>query len=477
MKNILSGTLLVILFTALACKKLVEVDSPQTKFDANKVYEKDVNAIAVLTAFYQEMSMDFGFTQGTESISFIAGLSADELIDYPGSSSLRTAAYQNQLSATAAPFWSRFYFFIYTANTAIKGITDSKSLSPQIKQELLGEAKFMRAFAYYYLVNLWGDVPLMVTNDYRLNNVAGRSTIVDVYAQIITDLQEATNLLSADYLMSDLKTISKERIRPNKWAAKALLARAYLFIGDYNNAVRVASEVIGNQNTFEICPLNDVFLISSKEAIWQIQGTSIEWNTYDGKGFILFDGPTSFQPVSLSKSLMTSFESGDLRRELWTGTITVSGNSYNYPYKYKVVKENAPKTEYLMVLRLAEQYLIRAEARAKSGDIAGAVADINVLRSRARATPTIQIPDPLPPLSASLGLDKVLNAILHERRVELFTEWGHRWFDLKRTKNIDAVMELETPLKGGVWSSNKALYPIPHSDVVNNANIKQNDGY
>jgi hypothetical protein len=71
----------------------------------------------------------------------------------------------------------------------------------------------------------------------------------------------------------------------------------------------------------------------------------------------------------------------------------------------------------------------------------------------------------------------MLNAIYHERQVELFTEWGHRWFDLKRTGNLNAVMTAVAPAKGSTWSSYMQLMPIPPTDIMADPNIKQNQGY
>jgi hypothetical protein len=130
-------------------------------------------------------------------------------------------------------------------------------------------------------------------------------------------------------------------------------------------------------------------------------------------------------------------------------------------------------TEYFMVLRLGEQYLIRAEARAKQGNIGGAQSDLNVIRNRAG----------LPNTTAS-DEASLITAILKERRVELFCEWGHRWFDLKRLGKIDEVMNIVTPIKSNgtvQWQSYKALYPLPLGDLfinnIQNPYLTQNPGY
>jgi hypothetical protein len=120
-----------------------------------------------------------------------------------------------------------------------------------------------------------------------------------------------------------------------------------------------------------------------------------------------------------------------------------------------------------MVFRLAEQYLIRAEARAQQGNVSGSQSDLNAIRTRAG------LPNTTANDKASL-----LTAIQHERQVEMFTEWGHRWFDLKRTGTIDAVMSVIAPAKGGgAWNSNKALLPLPLGDLQADQNLTQNPGY
>jgi len=459
----------------VGCRKLVEVEPPPTKFDATKAYATDGNAAAVLTNMYQEMSND-GFAQGASGISVYGGLLADELTDYQFEVQ-RTAVYQNSLSAFNVPFWSRFYYFVYTTNAAILGISTSETLTPSVKTRLLGEAKFMRAFIYFYLVNFWGDVPLMTTNDYRINNTVSRSPKDVVYQQIINDLKEANELLGEEYLLSDIKTSTEERIRPNKWTAAALLARTYLYYQKYDLAAKVSSEIIEQKTVYDLTDLDHVFLMNSKEAIWQIQPTSMIWNTFEARAYILTQAPNNFQPISLNTKLVAEFEEGDARRTEWIGTFKEGNETFYYPLKYKVIGENEPLSEYLSVFRLAEQYLIRAESKAHLGDLDGAIEDLNFLRRRSRIEPTDQIPLPLPDLNKTLNKEKVLDAVIHERRVELFTEWGHRWFDLKRTEKVDDVMKIETPLKGGTWESYKALLPIPIGDITVNKNISQNPGY
>ncbi len=119
-----------------------------------------------------------------------------------------------------------------------------------------------------------------------------------------------------------------------------------------------------------------------------------------------------------------------------------------------------------MIFRLAEQYLIRAECRLRQNNLEGATDDINIIRNRAN----------LPSIS-STNQEEMLEVILHERQVELFTEWGHRWLDLKRTSQVDAVMQTVAPVKGASWERTDQLYPIPMQDILKNPNLTQNRGY
>jgi hypothetical protein len=126
-----------------------------------------------------------------------------------------------------------------------------------------------------------------------------------------------------------------------------------------------------------------------------------------------------------------------------------------------------------MVLRLAEQFLIRAEAEANLGDMGDATADLNVVRARAGlGASTI--------LTANSTLPEADTALLHERQVELFTEWGNRWFDLIRTGVVNSVMG--TPggvcaAKGGVWNVDDILYPISVNEIESDPHLTQNPGY
>ncbi|WP_205514474.1 RagB/SusD family nutrient uptake outer membrane protein [Longitalea arenae] len=467
--------LLMIYIQQTSCKKFLEIKPPITSTTSDNVYDNDATAAATLIGIFTKLSQ----TSGESLISVRSGLSSDELELHGGSTNANknlVKFYLNALTPEAnQTYWETFFKYLHTVNTAIEGLSNSNSLTPNIKEHLLGEAKFMRALFYFYLVNYYGDVPLALSSDYRINNTLERTPISHVYFQIINDLEDAKKLLSDEYLdLSNFKSTT-ERVRPTKWAAIALLSRVYLYISDWANAELQATEII-NSTKFELLPLNDVFLKNSKEAILQLQPVNTGYNTVEGRIFILpTTGPTSSNsnyPVYLSSNLLNAFESSDNRRNSWVNKVTVSSKDYYYPYKYKIGVFNSSITsvshvkEYSTILRLGEQYLIRAEARAQLNRHSDALEDLNKIRTRAGLDPQL--------LSDK---ETLLAAIFQERQVELFTEWGHRWLDMKRTNRVDSIMSKVTSDKGGEWSINWSLYPLPLYDIQQNERLIQNPGY
>lgn len=482
-----SASFLIALLFAASCKKFVTIPPTAAKVDLGSVFQSDAAAIALMNGIYvQEVRNTEGYFC---YISRAAGLSADELTNEAGTSVI-SALYTNSLTSSSfSYFWSEFYTYLYTANEIIDGVKSPNSLSPTARTRLEGEAKFTRALLYFYLINLHGDVPLVTSTNYLNNLQMGRSSMADVYLQIIKDLQDAENLLGEAYTTADLKTVSTtDRLRPNKWAAAALLARVYLFTGDNANAITESTKVISQSSVYKLETLNNVFLATSKEAIWQLQPTgNLNYNTFDGNTFILVANPDYGHPVSISSTLYAAFEAGDNRKTNWIGTY-IGNKTYYFPYKYKVGSTgtaSVPLTEDQMVLRLGEQYLIRAEANVQSGNIADAIADLNTLRARARAAVTTAVPNPLPALSATISKTDALAAVEHERQVEMFTEFGDRWLTLKRLRGFsnpsisraDEIMPAITKAKGGTWSTNWQLYPIPFNEIRDDPALTQNPGY
>lgn len=458
-----------LLLTISGCKKLVDVNSPTTNITGENVFTNEGTATAVMTGIYTQISTSPLLNGELISIGFLTGLAGDELFLYDKSfdRDLNNYFINNLNPNVQYNVWNSIYPKLFVVNSIIEKVPSSQSLSLGVKKQLLGEAKFMRAFLYIYLVELYGDVPLVTSTDYKINSVLARTSHLEVWAQIISDLKEAQDLLSAKYVDGTLLTNSLERLRPNKWAATALLARSYLYTGDWKKAEDQSTAVISNMALYHLDSLDNVFQKNNPEAIWQLQPVNFGSNTEDAKTYLINStGFTRAKPVYMNPKLVNSFEIGDKRKTKWVDSTILSNNTYYFASKYKSDSLNAPITEYNTVLRLAEQYLIRAEARAQQNNLVGALADLNIIRQRAWLEKSV-----------ATSKDLLLTAIYHERRVELFTEWGHRWLDLKRAKLINAVMSVITPLKGGTWSSNWQFFPIPSSEIIADTNLSQNEGY
>jgi starch-binding outer membrane protein, SusD/RagB family len=447
----------IILFTGFSsCKKFASIPPPMTQVETNRIFENDQAAIAATVGLYSQM-MQASFTFTNAAITIYPALSADELYNTSANADYDLFHTNDILSPAngLTRLWTFAYRDIYQANAVMEGLNNSLTLGDSLKKQLRGEMLVVRALSYFYLVNLFGDIPVVTTTSYLDNQSLPRSPVADVYQSIVTDLQEAKSLLQENYP-------SAGRARPNKWTAAALLARVYLYMKNWPQAETEASAVISS-GIYSLVPnLNNVFLVSSTEAIWQMSPVTTSINTAEGNLFIpIF---SFFKPTfAATDSLLNAFEANDQRKTSWLSSSVISGKTYYYPFKYKVRTGGPPYTEYYMVLRLAELYLIRAEARAQQNNITPAQDDLNKIRNRAGLPNTIAGTQAL-----------LLNAIQQERRIELFAEWGHRWFDLKRSGNINNVLQ---PVKAPHWQPSDALYPLPQYDLQTNPFLVQNPGY
>lgn len=449
--------LVVVLFVMItSCSDFIDVDAPKTQIVSETVFQTQASASSAIRGIYSLMMTNTSFTRG--GLEEYIGTASDELISY-SSSANRVQFYQNSITPintdVLTVFWGEAYKYISNANVIIRSLENS-TIPETEKRALLGEALFIRAFCYFYLANLFGDVPYLTTSDYEANAEASRVAYSTVMLNIQLDLEAAQEMMPDDFALG-----MGERIRPNRDAAIALLARIYLYRKEWVKAEQASTELIDNTEIYSLqADLSQVFVANSSEAIWQLKPVVPNSGAPQASIFVLTAAPNGFsRRVSIRDELINSFEANDERKSLWTKTFSNSSGAWNYINKYTTT--NSP-VEYSMIFRIAEQFLIRAEARAEQDNFEGARDDINTIRSRA-------------------GLDvityntksELLDAVLQERRVELFGEGGHRWLDLKRTGRIDAVM---SAIKSQ-WQSTDALLPIPHAERLINTNLTQNPGY
>ncbi len=451
--------LLLVPFLLTNCEDFVEIDSPPTEVSSDVVFQNDNIATSALLGIYAGMF-------NSEAISdknLRNALAGDELEYFLTGDQIEQFFVNSLLSDNlqVEGIWSEYYFFIFSANSILEGLEDNPNITPEVSRQIQGEAKFIRAYSYFYLTNLWGDVPLVLSTNVQENSTLSRTPQRDVYDMIIQDLIEAEQLMVEDFSFS-----GGDRSRPNRWAATALLARVYLYLEQWENAEQKATQLIENGSFSLATDLNQVFLANSEEAIWQLSATQDNGtNTLDANSYIILATPIFY---ALRNDFVNSFEVNDLRSTSWISSFSDGTSTFFYPFKYKVRIDDgmgnlSPITEYLMMFRIAEQFLIRAESRVQLGNMSGALDDLNVIRNRAG-------------LSNIGGADmqSMLLFVEQERKVELFTEESHRWLDLNRTNRSEVLLP-QIAIKN--WQDTDKLYPIPANEIFDNPELTQNPGY
>jgi hypothetical protein len=439
---------MIILCCLFSCKKFVEVNELKEQLLAKNVFENSSTANAATAGIYRSTRDNLIIP-----ITLHNSLISDDITPYTGAP---TNSYvTNKLETTNTGIsWSYYYSTIYLCNSVIEGLTENNKLSGKARDYYLSEAKFNRALMYFYLVNIYGDSPLILTTDVTINNTMPRTPMALVYTQMVKDLTEASAVLGADYSFT-----GGEKVRANKWVAKALLARVYLYLKDYINAEKEANDVITSGVYSLLNTPTGIFTKNNTEAILQWGNMPTEANSI-ASNFIYASTPSNI----CTTFLLNAFEPGDLRKTTWIKTQTYLNQPVSFPFKF--TSTAAGSNEYYTIMRLAEQYLIRAECKAMRNDFQGCIDDINLIRLK-HGNLTI-------PLSAPTNQKIAMDVILRERQVDLFTEGMHRWFDLKRTGRLETVMLSEKPT---TWKSYAVLYPIPFTDIQRNPNLKQNPGY
>ncbi|WP_316817102.1 RagB/SusD family nutrient uptake outer membrane protein [Pedobacter nyackensis] len=454
--------------TLLSCSKFLEIDLPNDKQTSESVFSSNETAQAATVGIYAR-SMRFGnsYFNGITTIS--TGLLAGEILPKNLVADNMTPYLYNDMRSdlsNVSLLWAAPYEIIYHCNLVIEKLVQSDAVSADLKQRLIAEAKFFRALHYFYLINVYGEVPLALTSDYQTNAILPKSKASEVYAAIINDLEQAEQNLSDDYY-------SAERIRANKWAAKALLARVHLYLENWTEAERYAREVIGHTSQYKLAAnANDAFLNSNNEAIFQLSTANNNTvNCYDGSIF-LYVNNTKNPDYYIREGLLDvlTLDPKDERKNWALAQTATDGTTYHLLNKYKVRAgvANAKKIEHLTLLRLGEQYLILAEALAhQSGKLIEAVENIDIIRVRAKV-------DPLKAPGVTYTQDQVLDMVMDERQKELCFELGHRWFDLNRTGRAAAYFAT-FPEKN--WQPTDRFFPIPAEEVLDNPFLKQNPGY
>ncbi|WP_025763295.1 RagB/SusD family nutrient uptake outer membrane protein [Dyadobacter tibetensis] len=385
-------------------------------------------------------------------------------------------------------FWRKAYEIIYGANKVIENI--APQTSPALDQ-LLGENLYLRAMAHFDLVNTFGrpytqnegtGLGVMIRKDTDVNNLPERSTVKEVYDFIITDLLQAATLM----------TVNKSSSYASKEVAYALLSRVYLFKGENAKAVEYANKVIesGRYALVDSDAYKKFFSQSNEsnnETIFAIKHTPVDdlgknaiGSMYDGTGGL---GWGEMYASQTFRNLVGQYPN-DIRNTFFApfyikdsngNQVLATRNGIPKYFIYKYSGQDGIQTlSSPIYLRLADIFLIRAEAQAKLGNDTEALADVNRIRSRAGLSGTS-----LYTLGNLHGKKSILEVVLEERQLELAFE-SQRKFDLFRN-NLPLVRDYPGyHLLSGQNTQiiqptdPRVIYFIPQQELVLNPKLVQN---
>jgi starch-binding outer membrane protein, SusD/RagB family len=454
-KSFIIMTILVFFMSFSSCEKYLDVPLPVDQLATESVFNSKPTIEATMVGLHSAFA-SLGNALDHLNFCFLS----DELY-YPtiagGRNSLAIADIQPDNSSVNS--WAHHYTTIHRANIIIENMpgVSASVLNDVEKDTYMGAAKYIRAATYLMMVNIWGEVPLVVTSGLNDNLNLPRAPISQIYDQITQDLEDAVDLLPV-VVLADPNRIH------NRYQAEALLARVYLYQGLWAQAETAANNVITLNGYYQLLPnLLDVFKRNSREIIFSyreiFQVSLFLDKTYFGLSLIA-DVNHAMHP-----SIESKFEPGDARFTNWTRV--VSGRRQPFKYIHSLTANASTNPQDYVVQRFAELYLIRAEARAQQNNLSGpdgAIADINTIRTRALLTDTPAVTQP-----------EVLEAIEEERARELFTE-GHRWFDLKRTNRADLVLG-SMGHKSENYQPYMKFMPIASTQIDANPALIQTNGY
>lgn len=393
-----------------------------------------------------------------------------------------TLAYSSGSSRVTGA-WGVFYTTITRANDVIDRVP-GVAMTESRKASVIGEARFLRALSYFYLVRLYGDVPLITSIEQDGIDVA-RTPTEEVYAQIIQDAGEAAQALPDSWTGVDVG-------RATRGAALTLLAKVHLTRQEWQQAADAAIQVI-DLGVYGLTPnYIDAFLPATKngaEEVFALQFSGVTGGL--GSRFVRTYYPREMGPgqgggfavAQPTLGLVDSFLPGDYRREVGylTRVVNTEGDSvdiYPHVFKYRptqtVAMDNGDVN--IPIYRYAEVLLIYAEALNELGRTGEAVPYLNRIRARARQGAGDETRAEPADYSGSMTQAAVREAIFQERRFELAHE-GKRWFDLKR-RGVDYFMaQIATDPEATFLDPNDMLWPVPQEEIDLNPNLTQNPGY
>lgn len=453
-KNIIHTVLFI--FMLSGCNSFLEVDPVNDVSDESTIIN-EASANTALRGIYRQLASSNYY--GENFVTLIYFPSGDIKC-------LTTGTILNLVNwdfradnANLNSFWNAAYSTINRANHVINKTFDVEdpNFTLQKRNQVVGEAKFLRALAYFDLARTFGGVQIYLkpTDDLKSRPSIKRSSIEDTYKQVLEDLNDAEVLL----------TENVNRIRATKHTVWALKSRLFLYEKKWELAEQYASKLIEKLNNYSLVYPFSVWyannVIGTQESIFELQYSIQNQSTIRSQMQHPTNGGTyRYAPNDNFVNLINDPTKGGSRKNL-IGSVTQNNTTLWYGNLY--YRKQATDPAY--IFRIAELYLIRAEARvhAKQQNIDGALDDLNKIRNRADLTDF-----------KSNTPQAILDAIDQERRYEFVFE-AHRWFDLVRTgRYLTEIPALDPSIK---VEAHMNLFPIPSAQLDLDKNLDPNPGY
>ncbi|MUP39196.1 RagB/SusD family nutrient uptake outer membrane protein [Labilibaculum euxinus] len=454
-----STIIVALLFFAISCDNDILDKAPVSSFSGEGFYLTTSDAQAGIYGIYNS-------TQGVFRTNFAYwGEGRADNVKTEQSGEGLTLIQNNLNESASSANWSSLYTMISRANYAVKYIPNVYGEGDPAGNQLIGQARALRALAYFYLVKVWGDVPL-ITEPYtsiEQDIFVTKTNKEAVLDQIEEDLVYAVNNCTEKY------NNNNDRIMINKGSANALLTKVYMWRHKYTEALATSAVVLKNPLYSLVSTMDEwgkIFTDGySKESIFEVGYNDDQTNSLR----VLY-AIGSYAIFTPSEKFKASYETGDLRISYVYDT-TIAEPKAIWKFLGKGVSdEDASKShQNIVLIRLADIMLLRAEALNQLGGAANkaeALSLLNTIRIRA-GLPAFETEE-----TASTQYGNLESAILHERSIELCFE-GQRWFDLVRTGRAISTMN---PLNGLSEESN-LVWPISTTVLNKNPNMEQNDYY
>lgn len=449
---LLLGAALTFGFTS--CEKFLDRE-PISQITKDNYFNSETNASAAVTGMYRTMLSSFGYGQSMIIVPEFSARHVSHASAYPEYEQFALHTVQNTNPWTNN-IWQSAYSTINAANNIIVNVPEMEEglISEASRNRFVGEAKFIRALEYFFLVRAFGNIPLELTSTEEGDDFATPlSTTEETYAQIVEDLTEAMSLLVADAETD----VAVQKGRASHLAAKALLAKVYLyqaaFTDDYSQAAELAKEVIDEPTLALVQDYASIWSAeNTAESIFELQFEAQATNPLaasanDNASMLFYVKGTA--PYEL-------FEEADKRRDV---TLKLGSENRYFMGKFP---NFAPATQNLPVIRVAEIYLIHAEAQARVDNAVSPASYASLEKVQERA-------GVVKPMETYTSLAMYIQSIQEEKQRELLFE-GETWFDFCRTGL--ALDKFET-----LDNENYFIYPIPESQRALNPTWDQNEGY